>query len=288
MRGYASKVFAFQSRAVVELFREIAMERDEEIEQILNTGETKLKLWGEEKERCREFLWHIKNVAIPNERVDEERRGLPQDKPSPLEARFEAARANSWQLEYLLGDFWETMFCDKASDMGFYTHLLQRYKIYGRAHTSYYIAIAGKERDDIPLPDVEVYQLGRGLVAHIDVRHIAPFQVYPCFSIGYYEEKSKLFGNSSFYFAVHTYLPFDLKDWQRREFRGWKEHWTEHAEEYNSANKWAVSNRDKDWIVVRVTPDMELEPHGGYDCISLKQFKPLRVMLEELDNAKKS
>lgn len=258
------------------------MERDEEIERILNTGGKKLRLFGKEREHCHDFLWHIKNEAVPNERTDEEWRGLPQDKPSPLEARFIAAKTDPWQLEYLLGDFWETMFCDKASDMGFYTRLLQRYKVYGRTHVSINLGQLGKERDDIALPDVAIYQLGRGLVAHVDVRHKKPFKVYPCVGIDFYEERVKLFGNSPLYYAVHSYLQFDLEGWKKRGFGGWGEYWSNHAGEYRNANKWAVDNRDEDWMAVRVTPSMELEDHRGYGSINLEHFKPLKVMLEEL------
>lgn len=255
---------------------------DNEIEQILDTARRARKLAKTEKEACRKFLVYVKNMAIPNERADEERRGLPLDKPSPLEARFKAAMTDSWQLEHLLGDFWETRFCDIVSEMELYTRLLQRRKLYGTAHASRNIGLPGRKREDVQLADVEIYQLNKGLIAHVEVKHKKPFLFYPLVGIDFYDERVKLFGNSPLYYAIHSYLPFDHKKWKGQGFEKWGEYWKEHSGDYQNADKWAVDNWEKDWVAVRVTPDMELTLSSGYKCIKLEQFKSLKDVLNEM------
>jgi hypothetical protein len=266
---------------------------DKDIEQIIAKALSDNIITDAEIEPCSKFLLHIRDVAIPTERIDEERY-LPKDQPSPLEGVFNAAKTNGLQLGYLLGDFWETEFCEIMSKLDIYTHLLQRYKVFGAGHASINIAIPDREREDIKLPDVELYQLGRGLVAHVDVKHKQPFWAYPCVGIDFYDERVRLFGKKSLYYVIHLYSPtfsrHSFRQWKAREFEGWKTYWREYWEEYqNPAAKWSLNNNDEDWLAVKVTPGLKdiLEEHGG-PCINLKYFEPLKQVFGRYGHHAKS
>ena len=258
-----------------------SLSMDGEIEQVLDTA----NILGSEREDCRAFLQHLMNIAIPNERADEERRGLPPDAPSPLQARFNAAKADKWQLGHLLGDFWETMFCDQISLLtndteNYFTKLLQRYKVYGAAHASKYVALEGGERDSRLLPDVAIYRDGFGLIAHVDVRHKLPMRDYPSMALDahIYDGGVKLFGRSPYFFAVHNYLhdwkyPYDVEEYA--------------AADRDKKDKWSWENKTGDWRAIRIAPQTPIQGRwysAGTEFVrfDLSLFVTLEEMLEEL------
>lgn len=256
---------------------------DNDIEQILNTAQRVGKIKEVEREDCRKFLFHIRDVAIPREKEDKEAKGLPIVQPSPLEIRFNAAKTDRYQLEYLVGDFWETMLADHISLLteDCFTKLLQRYKVCEEAHASRNVGLTGKEREDKGLPDVLVYQRGFGLIAHIDVRHKLPLWKYPCMALDaeVYDERLELLGDTPYYWAVHNYL----HDWEhpfnKQEYD---------ATDRDGKDKWSWDNRIEDWRAIRINANTPTAgrhwTRQGQEQVrfDLKLFVSLNDMLKDL------
>ncbi len=250
---------------------------NDEIDQIIATAIAS-NMQQEEAEECRKFLQHIQDVAIPDEREGEEPAGLPTDKPSPLQALFNEAKTNAFFLDLLLGEYWETMFCDQISLLteDCYTRLLQRYKVFGTAHASRNVGLVGKKRQDISLPDVEIYQSGKGLIAHADVKHKLPLRNWSRIGldIDVYEIRVRLFGDSPCYFVIHNYLhywdfPFNKKIYD--------------AVDKEKKEKWNWHNKLEDWKAMQIAPSTPVSYRDdSFVYFDLELFVGLSKILKDL------
>jgi hypothetical protein len=166
--------------------------------------------------------------------------------------------------------------------------MAQRYKVWGTAHVSRNVNVSGEKRDNIGLPDVLLYKLQYGLIAHVDVKHKAPLAIHPWVGFDDYNSRTNLFGNSPLYYVVHSHLSFNFKEWLDRGFNEdeWCKYWCEtNKDEYaksarGGAAKWKLDNHDRDWIITRITPDMDIEhDRWGNPYIHLKKFCLLHTQL---------